>query len=90
MAIIQDLVGFIDGKTSPKDGIDPSSVKNVPDEKVSGSLIDIFSTIITREVRLKIFCIKVDEKVAVPGVIRGNEEEVFVGEILVNGGSFGI
>jgi hypothetical protein len=87
VAIIQDLVGFIDGKTSPKDGIDPSSVKNVPDEEVLKSLMENASMIITREVRSKILCTKVDEEVVVPGVIGGNEEEVFVREILIDGGS---
>jgi hypothetical protein len=40
--------------------------------------------------RPKILCTKVDEKVVVPGFIGGNEEEVFVREILIDGGSFGI
>jgi hypothetical protein len=61
--IIQDSVGFVDGKTSPKDGIDPASVKNVSDEEVSGSLMVNASVVISREVRPKILCTKVDEKV---------------------------
>jgi hypothetical protein len=39
VAIIQDSVSFVDGKTSPKDGIDPESVENVSDEEVAGSLM---------------------------------------------------
>jgi hypothetical protein len=42
------------------------------------------STIISREVRSKLLCPRVDEKVAIPGVIRGNVEEVFVGKIRVD------
>jgi hypothetical protein len=37
--IIQDSIGFIDGKTSSKDGINPASVKSVSDEEVSGNLM---------------------------------------------------
>jgi hypothetical protein len=88
--IIQDSVGFVDGKTSSKDGIDPTSIENVSDEEVSGGLMVNASTIISREVRPKILCTKVDEEVVVPGVIGGDEEEVFIGEILIDGGSFGI
>jgi hypothetical protein len=44
--IIQDSVDFINGKASPKDRIDPSLVKNVPDEEVSGSLMVNSSMII--------------------------------------------
>jgi hypothetical protein len=67
--IIQDSVSFVDGKTSSKDGIDPSSVKNVSDEEVSGSLMVNASTVISRKMRPKLLCTKVDEKVIVPGVI---------------------
>jgi hypothetical protein len=88
--MIQESVGFIDGKTSSKDGIDPSSIENVPDEEVSGSLMENVSAIISREVRPKLLCMKVDEEVIVPGFIIGDEEEVLIGEIHIDGGSFGI
>jgi hypothetical protein len=67
--ILQDSIGFVDGKTSPKDGIDPVAVKNVSDEEVSGSLMANMSTVISREVRPEILCTKVDEKVVVPGIV---------------------
>jgi hypothetical protein len=47
----------------------PASVKNVSDEEVSGSLMVNASMVISREVRPKILCTKVDEKVVVPGVV---------------------
>jgi hypothetical protein len=42
-------------------------------------------TIISREVRPKLLCLKVDEKVTIPGVIRGDVEEVFVGKVCIDG-----
>jgi hypothetical protein len=78
VAIIQDSICFVDGKTSRKDGIDLALVKNVSDEEVLGSLAMNALMIISREVRPKILCTKVDEEVAIPMIIRGNEEEVFV------------
>jgi hypothetical protein len=33
---------------------------------------------------------KVDEEVSIPGVIGGDEEEVFIREILIDGGSFSV
>jgi hypothetical protein len=86
--IIQDSVGFVNGKTSPKNGVDPTSINNVPDKEVSGSLMANASVVISREVRPEILCEKVDDKVVVPGVIGGDEEEVFIREILIDGGSF--
>jgi hypothetical protein len=47
-------------------------------------------TIILREMRPKILCPKVEEKVTIPGVIRGDEEEVLIGKIHIDGGSFSI
>jgi hypothetical protein len=43
------------------------------------------STIISGEMKPKILCPKVDEKVAIPRVVRGYEEEVFIGKILIYG-----
>jgi hypothetical protein len=53
VAIIQDFVSFIDGKTSPKNGVDPALIENVYDEEVSGGLMMNASTIIKREMRPK-------------------------------------
>jgi hypothetical protein len=90
VAIIQDSFGFINGKTSPKNGIDLTSVDNVSDEEISGGLMTNALMIILREMRPKLQCLKVDEEVVVPRVIRRDEEEVFVGKILIDGGNFGI
>jgi hypothetical protein len=38
--------------------------------------------------RPKLLCSKKDEEVVVLGVIGGDEEEVFIGEILIDGGIF--
>jgi hypothetical protein len=82
MEIVQDSVSFVDGQTSMKDGVDPMSIKNVSDEEISRGLMVNASMIISREMRPKLLCLKVDEKVVIPGVIGGDEEEVFVGENL--------
>jgi hypothetical protein len=42
-------------------------------------------TIISREVRPKLLFLKVDEKVSIPWVIRGDEEEVFIKKIHIDG-----
>ena len=47
-------------------------------------------TIVSGEVRPKLLCPKVDDKVTIPGVIRGDVEEVFIGEFLIYRGSFGV
>jgi hypothetical protein len=67
--IIQNSVIFVDGKTSLKDGIEPVSVENISNEEVSGSQMVNASMVISREVRLKLFYMKVDEKGTVPGII---------------------
>jgi hypothetical protein len=41
------------------------------------------ATIVLRDMRPKILCLKVDEKVTIPWVIRGDEEEVFIGRISI-------
>jgi hypothetical protein len=41
--------------------------------------------IILREMRPKLLCLKVDEKVDIPGVLQGDVEEVFVRKIHING-----
>jgi hypothetical protein len=41
--------------------------------------------IVSREMRPKLLCLKVDEKVTIPGVIRGDEEEVFIRKIHIDG-----
>jgi hypothetical protein len=88
VAIVQDSVNFVDGKTSPKNGLDPVSIENVFDEEVSGGLMENVTMIFLREMRPKIFCMNVDEEVSLPGVIGGDEEEVFIREIFIDGGSF--
>jgi hypothetical protein len=42
------------------------------------------SMIILRDMRSKLFFLKVEEKAAIPGVIRGDVEEVFIGKIHVD------
>jgi hypothetical protein len=48
------------------------------------------SNILSREMRPKFMCMKVDEEVVIPWVIGGDEEEVFIGEILIDGESFSV
>jgi hypothetical protein len=88
VAIIQDFVNFVDGKASMKNGVDSTSIEKISDEEVSRGLMVNASVIILRNMRPKLLCTKVDDKFVVPRVIRGDEEEVFIGEILINGGSF--
>jgi hypothetical protein len=42
-------------------------------------------TIVSGEVISKLLCLKVDEKVTILGIIRGDVEEVFIREIRVDG-----
>jgi hypothetical protein len=69
MEIIQDSVFFIDGQTSVEYGVNPTSIQNVTDEDLPRGLMANALTIISREMRPKILCLKVDEKVTIPGVI---------------------
>jgi hypothetical protein len=46
--------------------------------------------IISREMRPKILCLKVDKKVTIPRLIGGDEEKLFVREICIDKGGFGI
>jgi hypothetical protein len=43
------------------------------------------STIIPGEVGSKLLCSEVDEEIIVPGIIRGDVEEVFIGEVCIDG-----
>jgi hypothetical protein len=90
VAIVQDSISFVDGKTSPKNSVDLASIENVFDEGVSRGPMVNASIFISRDMRHKILCTKVDDKVIVIGVIEGHEEDVFIGEILIDGGSFSI
>jgi hypothetical protein len=86
MEIIQDSVCFVDGQTSTEYGVDPTLIQNVTtDEEVSRGLMAKVSMIISREMRPKLLCPKVDKKVAIPGVIRGDVEEVFIRKIHIDG-----
>jgi hypothetical protein len=88
VAIVQDSVSFVDGKTSSKNSVDPASIENIFDEEISRGLMENELMIILRDMRPKLLCMKVDKEVFVSGVIRGDEEEVFIGEILIDGGRF--
>jgi hypothetical protein len=88
--IVQYFVIFVDGKTSSKNGINLESIENVSDEKVLGGMMENVSMIISREMRPKKICMKVDEEVTILRVIGGDEEDVFIGEILIDGGRFGV
>jgi hypothetical protein len=88
--IVQDSVKFVDDKTSSKNGVDPTLLENVSDEEVSGGMMSNASKIISRDMRPKILCTKVDKEVVIPGVIEGDEEEVFIKEILIDGGRFSV
>jgi hypothetical protein len=46
MIIIQEYVSFIDGQTSAKNDVDPTSIENDSDEEVSRGLMANASTII--------------------------------------------
>ena len=85
VAIIQDSISFVDGQTSVEYGVDPTSIQNVIDEEVLRGLMVKVSMIISREMRPKLLCLEVDKMVAMPRVIRGDVEEVFVGEVRIDG-----
>jgi hypothetical protein len=72
--IVQDSASFVDGKTSSKNSVNPVSIENISDEEVLGALMVNALKIISRDVRPKLMCMKVDEEVDVIGVIRGDEE----------------
>jgi len=90
VAIIHDSFFFIDDQTSMENGFDPTSILNIYDQEVSGGLMMNSSTIISREMRPKLMCLKVYEEASIPWVIEGNEEEVFIREIHIDGGSLSI
>jgi hypothetical protein len=46
MIIIQEYVSFIDGQTSTKNDVDPTSIENDSDEEVSRGLMANASTIV--------------------------------------------
>jgi hypothetical protein len=69
MEIIQDSVCFVNGQTSTEYGVDPMLIQDITNEEVPRCLMANASTIISREMRPKFLCSKVDEKVAIPGVI---------------------
>jgi hypothetical protein len=46
------------------------------------------STIIPGEVVSKILCSEVDEEITVPGIIRGDVKEMFVGEVGIDGSNW--
>jgi len=48
------------------------------------------SMTILRDMKPKLLCPKVDEEVIITGVIGGDEEEVFIKEILIDGERFGV
>jgi hypothetical protein len=67
--IIQDSFGFVDGQTSIEYGVKPTSIQNFSNEEVVRGLMENASMVVSREVRPKILCPKVDEKVTILGVI---------------------
>jgi hypothetical protein len=82
---VEDSVCFVDGQTLSEYGVDPMLIQNFTDEEVPRGLMVNVLTMISRDMRLEILCLKVDEKVAIPGVIRGDVEEVFVRKICIDG-----
>jgi hypothetical protein len=90
MEIVQGSINFVDGKTSLNNGVNPTSIENVSDKEVSMCLMVNTSTIISRKMRPKLLCPMVDKEVVVPRVIRVDEEEVFIEEFLIDGGSLSI
>jgi hypothetical protein len=85
MEIIQDSLNFVNSQTSKKDGVDTTSIENISDEEISRGLMVNASMIILRKMRPKILCQQLDEEVAIPRVIRGDEEEVFIEKIFIDG-----
>jgi hypothetical protein len=73
MEIVQDSVSFVNDQTSAKDGVNPTSIKDVSDEDISRGLVVNASMIVSREVRSKLLFLKVDKKVIIPRVIGGDE-----------------
>jgi hypothetical protein len=70
-------------------GIFPPSIKNISNEEIMrGLVVDTFR-IITERDEGQIFVCKVHKDVTVPWVIRRNEEQMFIWEVLIDGGVFG-
>jgi hypothetical protein len=85
MEIIQDSVSFIDSQTLMEDGVNPMSIQDVTDEEVSRGLMENASTNISRYMRPKLLCLKVENTVVIPGFIQGDGEEVFIEKIYIDG-----
>jgi hypothetical protein len=63
--IVQDFVSYVDGHTLTKSGVNPTSIEKIYDEEALMGLMVNVSMIISREVRPKLLCTKVDEEVVV-------------------------
>jgi hypothetical protein len=50
-------------------GVDPTLIKKVTDEEVSRGLMEKALMIISRDMRPKFLCLKVDEKVTIPRLV---------------------
>jgi hypothetical protein len=71
VASVQDSVSFVDGKTLVKDGVYPTLIENVFDKEVLGGVMMNASMIISRDMRPKLLCVKVDEEIIVLGSSEG-------------------
>jgi hypothetical protein len=78
VTFIQSFLNFIVGETSSKYGINTTEVKGITKDNVLTGLISDTMMICTRNIRLKILGLDIDDNIFVPYVIRTDQKEGFV------------
>lgn len=82
--IIKDVFDFFMGEAMMEKGVDTLFVKNISNKKVMKALIENVLSIIVSEMWGEFLSVQVCTNVPIPCILHSDEEEMFIGEIVIN------
>ena len=78
MAVIESFLGFIEREAASKNGVNPSTIKSIPEDNILMSLVAYLTMVSTGQIRLESIGLEIYDDISVPKIIETNHEKGFI------------
>jgi hypothetical protein len=78
MAVVQCFLSLIIGKTSLKNGVNPTPIKSVTEDNIPTSLVTYMTTVSARQIELESLSLEINNDISIPKVIIIDQKKGFV------------
>jgi hypothetical protein len=79
MAVIQSSLGFVECEAASKNGVNPPTIKSIPEDNILMSLVSYSMSVNTRQSWPESLGLEIYDDISIPKIIGADEEKGFIG-----------